>query len=417
MNLPKNPQLPKPFSAHTAQPAVAQPKKVSVQPQAKPPIAPAAYRPQPAPKILQAKTAAGSQQQSAQTRPQPVAPPAYRPQPGPKVLQAKTAAPRAINQSSNTPAAPQAYRPQPVPRVLQRQMPTGSQPISQKPSQAPKAPPIYRPQPAPRVLQTKQATANQNLARPASQSSHNPPTPAQHARQLAFRGQHAAHSGARASQPAVAQLKASGPRTHAQEVIQPVMAYRVEYPPYKVQYNEQTGKVTGFAGHNDGFGINISFVMPDHSEHFARERKAGQLVGLRLVKFELKDDLYAAIGWKASNKPTKDKVKQKWVEKVEGLKNPSWSDGANLTKFVKQTALAFNDDWLPVLKDGIQGTASIEFYEDDETGLADNDEVYAYLRDEVADGAVVDKNKVESNGYEEFMTVGKAQRLGYIPRQ
>lgn len=55
----------------------------------------------------------------------PVAPPAYRPQPVPKVLQAKMA-PTPPAAQLKQPAAPPAYRPQPVPRVLQTKRATGS---------------------------------------------------------------------------------------------------------------------------------------------------------------------------------------------------------------------------------------------------------------------------------------------------
>ena len=78
-----------------------------------------------------------------QTKSAPTAPPAYRPQPTPKVLQAKTALPPQQKR-----VAPPAYRPQPVPKVLQRQE-----------ARPPAAPPVHRPQTVPKVLQAKTAHA------------------------------------------------------------------------------------------------------------------------------------------------------------------------------------------------------------------------------------------------------------------
>ena len=99
--------------------------------------APPAFRPQPVPKVLQAK------------RQTPVAPPAYRPQATPKVLQRKSTpqaiqghvrvTPPAAQLKHATPVAPPAYRPQPVPQVLQTKRAAGSlSPASLKTPQGPK---------------------------------------------------------------------------------------------------------------------------------------------------------------------------------------------------------------------------------------------------------------------------------------
>ena len=49
-------------------------------------------------------------------------------------------------------------------------------------------------------------------------------------------------------------------------------------------------------------------------------------------------------------------------------------------KAVKQRALSFNSDWLPVLKQGIISTASADYYEDDENGLEDKDAALAFIK-------------------------------------
>jgi hypothetical protein len=95
---------------------------------------------------------------------QPVAPPVYRPQPVPKVLQAKIVVPnQPANQARRAPAAPPAYRPQPVPKVLQAKLPATPQPANRS-NHVPVAPPVYRPQPAPKGLQPKMAGGQQSHA-------------------------------------------------------------------------------------------------------------------------------------------------------------------------------------------------------------------------------------------------------------
>ncbi|HEX7333639.1 MAG TPA: hypothetical protein VF290_19205 [Pyrinomonadaceae bacterium] len=115
-------------------PGVAQ-RKVGPTVQARHPVAPAVYRPQPTPKVLQRKTV-GSQQAPHTQSAKPVAPPpVYRPQAVPKCLQTKMAPVAPAVKSSPV------YRPQPVPKVLQ--------PKPQSPS-ATVAPRLH--QPAPKSL-------------------------------------------------------------------------------------------------------------------------------------------------------------------------------------------------------------------------------------------------------------------------
>ncbi len=119
----------------------------------------------------------------------PAAPPAYRPQPTPKVLQAKTQTQTPpARQPNRPPAAPPVYRPQPVPRVLQTKAAVASTPSPRtQPTARPSAPPVYRPNPAQRCLQTKTAAQTQtpfNASRPAPSAApprtgpgHTPPPP------------------------------------------------------------------------------------------------------------------------------------------------------------------------------------------------------------------------------------------------
>lgn len=113
-------------------------------------------RPLPPPALSQ-KTAKRSP--VPQTRTKPAAPPVYHPQPAPKVLQRKTADEqrKPAAHSNRAPAAPPVYRPQPTPKVLQRKAAAVPAPASSAPRHAPAAPPVYRPQPVPKVLQTKAA--------------------------------------------------------------------------------------------------------------------------------------------------------------------------------------------------------------------------------------------------------------------
>jgi hypothetical protein len=83
-------------------PAVAQRQVRPAQTQAKHPAAPAVYRPQPVPKVLQTKTAM-SQQHVPQARRAPVAPATYTPQPMPKVLQTKVSQTKATAIVQRTP--------------------------------------------------------------------------------------------------------------------------------------------------------------------------------------------------------------------------------------------------------------------------------------------------------------------------
>jgi hypothetical protein len=156
---------PGPTAPKAAPPAAARPAQ-------KRPAAPAVYRPQPAPRVLQAKRPPAVAP-VRQGRPAPSAPPVYRPQPSPAVLQAKKAAgqPPRAEQSPRRPVAPPVYRPTAASVQLKpaRQGP----PLPPKPNRP--APPPPRPQAAtrpahrPEAMQTARPSAvrGQNLtARP-----------------------------------------------------------------------------------------------------------------------------------------------------------------------------------------------------------------------------------------------------------
>src|SRR5205085_8098399 len=92
-------------------PHAAQPKSGTLQPKMKR-AAPPACRPQPQPKVLQAKTPSPAHT-SSQPRRAPAAPPVYKPQPAPKALQMKTAEGRRADEgaSRRQTLAPPVYRP------------------------------------------------------------------------------------------------------------------------------------------------------------------------------------------------------------------------------------------------------------------------------------------------------------------
>lgn len=161
--------------AHVRPPTtnIVQPKVLAAARGPQPPTPPPVYRPQPLPRVLQPKTAAGV--------PAPLAPQAKRP-----------------------PAAPPVYRPEPK-KIVQPKMASPRTPH-------PSAPPVYRPQPTPRVLQLKPSAARQTPASPL------------HQRPTATPARRAAGSGPVQLKPALPAPKAEAPRpTPRQGVIQRVL--------------------------------------------------------------------------------------------------------------------------------------------------------------------------------------------------
>ncbi|HKQ99896.1 MAG TPA: hypothetical protein VJT09_04435 [Pyrinomonadaceae bacterium] len=111
-----------PVARQTRVPGPAQPKMVqdrlsAIQPKlnAARLAAPAVYRPQPTPKVLQTKSSPATGPQTGQAPRRPVAPAVYRPE-AKKIVQ-----PKAIAQQRKTPTAPPVYRPEQQ-RVAQPKM-------------------------------------------------------------------------------------------------------------------------------------------------------------------------------------------------------------------------------------------------------------------------------------------------------
>lgn len=144
-----------------------------------------------------------------------------------------------------------------------------------------------------------------------------------------------------------------------------VMAYRVERAGgYKIRMNA-SGKITTFDGTNDRNGVHISFGTADHSTYYADEHKSEQ--GVRVVTFEMNDSFWNAIKYlKKFGKENEKKAGKSWVEQRNVHSVPTGSDGANLSTFVKKTALHFEPEWLPHLLASVNGKAAVE-YLDEET--------------------------------------------------
>lgn len=148
--------------------AVVQPKLAATSASRHQPASPPVYRPQLAPKVLQAKMPAAHQPLKQMNRGS-AAPPVYRPQPMPKVLQPKIASNQQsrASDSPRQPVAPPVYRPQPPARCMQPKM-ASVQP--QRPStqgKPPAAPPAYRPGAVPHVLrQHNSSSQTQALRQP-----------------------------------------------------------------------------------------------------------------------------------------------------------------------------------------------------------------------------------------------------------
>ena len=149
-------------SAQTQRAGFVQPKMATVTQTRRPPVAPPPYRPQSAPRVLQAKSHV----------PQPANPPqgaqmtpaVRRPQPKPQTPRPETSV--RSDKSPRQPVVPPVYRPEPK-KVVQPKMATAG-----RAPKAPNAPPVYRPQQAPGVLQAK---ASQTPPPVAQRKSATPP--------------------------------------------------------------------------------------------------------------------------------------------------------------------------------------------------------------------------------------------------
>jgi hypothetical protein len=137
-------QKPIQSSARVASPIAVQ-RKVAASMARQPPSAPAVYRPQPVPRVLQMK-------------------PPTRTEPNRQPMRALVPTP--------------ARNPPPQPRVLQRKVTIFDHALTEPTRRTPKAPSVYRPQPTPIVLQLKGARQEKTLtAHPPHQGSHSFGTP------------------------------------------------------------------------------------------------------------------------------------------------------------------------------------------------------------------------------------------------
>jgi hypothetical protein len=221
--------------------------------------------------------------------------------------------------------------------------------------------------------------------------------------------------------PKVAKTVQKNLPANYQKIIQRVKAYRVESPrSYKIQFSEE-GYVVGFKGIEDAYGINISFVYQEHSEYFARERE--NVEGLRVVEFEMNDDFWLAVEHKMGTAPKKEKPSPKWEKKMEKLKTPSWSDGKDLPNHIKQTALAFSNEWLDVLKEAIEKRSPAQIsYPLEEQEVEDNDVVWGFPKkeDPKEEMEMLYKEGMEMPYKEamkvfgDYLPLAKAKRFGLI---
>jgi hypothetical protein len=187
--------------------------------------------------------------------------------------------------------------------------------------------------------------------------------------------------GAQALQTKTIQAKPAQLKSIQSDTIQMVKAYRVEYSHNK-KIQTDGGPVTGITA-----PVDISFVLPDHSEYFASERKQEQIKGLRVVEWEMKDTWWEAVRhhMNLGGKTISGKAKALFDKMDKKISQPTWSDGAGLTKFIKQTALHFKEDWQELLTDAIvSGTGQVtdleaEYYQKRLELAGDADEVWAYL--------------------------------------
>jgi hypothetical protein len=185
--------------------------------------------------------------------------------------------------------------------------------------------------------------------------------------------------------------------------VQMVKAYRVEYSHNRKVITSDEGTVTGITA-----PIDISFVLPDHSEYFASERKQEQIKGLRVVEWEMKDAWWEAVRhhMRLDGKQISGKAQAFFDKMDKKLSQPTWSDGASLTKFVKQTALHFKADWQELLSGAFKsGTGQVtdleaEYYEKRHDQIGDGDMVWAYdeATDEDKEAAGFDESEYGPGG-------------------
>jgi hypothetical protein len=211
-------------------------------------------------------------------------------------------------------------------------------------------------------------------------------------------------------------LRAKGARA-PNDVVQLVKAYRVEYQHNRKVEMDEKKNVTLTAP------IDISFVLPDHSEYFASERSPDQLAGLRRMSWEMDDDWWSAVTYKTKKGRQPTGKAAGMLKTMDKLAEPSWSDGASLVKFIKQTALHFKEHWSDSLNDAVlKGSGSEEDLEaeilaGERDFVKATDLVWAWYEDNPAEGMEVAYGEREDQQFpaddEHWATLAEAKKNGW----
>jgi len=142
-----------------------------------------------------------------------------------------------------------------------------------------------------------------------------------------------------------------------------VMAHRVQYQHNKKAQLDENGNITLQAP------IDISFGSETHSEYFASERGTGQLADLRTLRWEMKDDWWAAACNYSYDQPKKLSGKAKgWLDKIKDAhpRKLAASDGASLDSATKKAAPHFDAQWDTILNQAVvRGTGRMENTEEE----------------------------------------------------
>ena len=120
------------------------------------------------------------------------------------------------------------------------------------------------------------------------------------------------------------------------------------------------------------------------------------------------DDWYSAMLYRSiSGKKLKGKAKSLYEEVIKKLSKPTWSDGASISKAIKQRAPHFKEDWQASLTKAItKGSGNVEdlefeYFKTRTEGLADTDLVWAYDGDgDMADGVEMSVQAATESGFD-----------------
>jgi hypothetical protein len=132
----------------------------------------------------------------------------------------------------------------------------------------------------------------------------------------------------------------------------------VEYQHNRKVETDSKGRVTKLNA-----PIDISFGTDEHSTYFARERNESQLTGLRTIRWEMKDDWWAAAYYHAYLGKKPKGAAMTWLAKIEksGGQRMAASDGHSLTTDTKKKAPHFDANWEPILNEAlVRGSGHVE---------------------------------------------------------